>query len=170
MVRRLNFFDPKLSSLVFSHCITNESWVEHSFGFTTKKEQGQLQSVEEYVQSKRRNAVDFQIRMCNAPFIQYVKSKVRDKGYQQLDEHRKVDISYKELCEIFKTSSKDKVAEVALSDEESSMLKKSILAFQNCAATKQSNKMGGSIRLSTKHADGKVFYWHVIERRPGVLS
>ena len=37
LVRRLDFFDPQLADRVYSHSITNESWIEHSFGFTSKK-------------------------------------------------------------------------------------------------------------------------------------
>ena len=82
LVRRLDFFDQTIADKVFSHCITNESWIEHSFGFTTKKGQGHLQNMQEYVESKRRHAIDFQIRMTDAPFCQYTKTKIRDKGYQ----------------------------------------------------------------------------------------
>ena len=38
---------------VYSHSVSNESWIEHSFGFQQKKGQGNLQNMVEYIQSKR---------------------------------------------------------------------------------------------------------------------
>lgn len=88
------------SSKIHSHAIANESYVEHSFGFTKKKGQGNNESMEEYVISKRAHMIDFQMRMSVLPFNQHTKTKLRDKGYQSI-ESRQVPMSLKEFKEIF---------------------------------------------------------------------
>ena len=66
--QRLAFFDVDLKKKIYSHAITTESWIEHSFGFSTRRGQGHLQSMDEYIQWKRNHAIDFQLRMCNYHF------------------------------------------------------------------------------------------------------
>ena len=60
--------------------------------------------MKEYIEIKRLNAVDFQIRMCKTPFNQYCLSKVFNKSYQDLD-NRHLKFLFKELCEIFESDS-----------------------------------------------------------------
>ena len=105
LIWRLESIQCGSSKKVMPRCITNESYVEHSFGFTKMKGQGNNQSQEEYVQSKRTHMVDFQMRMCKLPFCQYTKTKLRDKGYQEV-ETRQFSLSLKEFCEIFNYSEK----------------------------------------------------------------
>ena len=120
---------PGSSSKVVPKSITNESYVEHSFGFTKKKSQGNNQSQEEYIQAKRTHMVDFQMRMCKLPFSQYTKTKLRDKGYQEVDP-RKVSMSLKEFLEIFsysEGSSSDENTASTVTDDQNKLLKKANL-------------------------------------------
>ena len=59
--------------------------------------------MEEYVQAKRSTRVNFQLKMCNLPFVQEVKSKLRDKGYQEVQERSKLNLSLKQIQKIFKS-------------------------------------------------------------------
>ena len=106
LIARMEVLQPGSSKLIVPRSVCNESYVEHSFGFTKKKGQGNNQSQEEYIQSKRRHMIDFQMRMCKLPFCQYVKSKIRDKGYQEVDTAREnqISMSLKEFREIFSYS------------------------------------------------------------------
>ena len=61
----------------------------------------------EYIQAKRRHAIDFQLRMCAMPFNQYCKTKLRDKGYQALDE-RDTPLTIQEFKDIFYVRKKGK--------------------------------------------------------------
>ena len=81
---RLDYFDPTLKDLVVPHTVMNESIVEHQFGFTVKKGQSALQTFQEYVQHKQKHAIDFLIKMCEVPFNQDVKIKLRDRDYQHI--------------------------------------------------------------------------------------
>ena len=82
--KRLDYFDPNIAKILFSHAVTNESYVEHTFGFIREKSQGNSLSVKEYKEAKRNHKVDFLLKMCDLPFSQYMSQKVRDKGYQDL--------------------------------------------------------------------------------------
>ena len=129
---RLETMQSGSSKRVVPHCITNESYVEHSFGFTKKRGQGNNQSQEEYVQSKRTHMVDFQMRMCDLPFCQYTKTKLRDKGYQEVDRrNRQVSMSLSEICEIFRYSdqstSDNKEITKAITDGQKQLMKKAYL-------------------------------------------
>ena len=75
--------------------------------------------MEEYIQGKRRNAADFQLRMCKVDFNQHCMSKQR-KSYQEIQE-RKIKIHFKELCTLF-VSSKDH--DLVMTDEEKCVLQK----------------------------------------------
>ena len=136
LLQRLSHFDKDLGKTIYSHAITNESWIEHSFGFTKKRGQGHLQSMEEYIQSKRSHAIDFQLRMCNLPFSQHIKSEVRDKGYQNLQERGKLNISLKEMREIFQATLETHIPH--LTDEEALALKKAFLLSKS--VPRQSNR------------------------------
>ena len=61
-----------------------------------------MQNLKEYVESKRKHAIHFQICMTKTPFCQYTKTKVRDKGYQALIDVSKTKLSVKEILGIFK--------------------------------------------------------------------
>ena len=99
LLRPLAHFDQNLVSKVDPHTVANESLIEHSFGFTHTKGQGHSQTVEEYIQSKRRISVDFQIKRCKTLFNQQcVKSKkLQEKAYEAMGEGRMI-ISFAELC------------------------------------------------------------------------
>jgi hypothetical protein len=129
LVRRLDFFDPSLADKVYSHAITNESWIEHSFGFTTKRGQGHLQDMKEYIESKRKHAIDFQIRMTDTPFCQYTKTKVRDKGYQSLVDVGKTKLSVKDILMIFGDQEKNKADadQEDISDQDEMILRQAFL-------------------------------------------
>ena len=88
------------ASSIYPHACTNECLVEHSFGFTVKKGQGHLQTMEEYIHAKSKHALVFQMRMINSPFNQYTKTKLRDKGYQHLDSSFNSKLELKVLTEI----------------------------------------------------------------------
>ena len=60
----------EMASSIYPYASTNECLVEHSFGFTTKKGQGHLQTMEEYIHAKSKHALDFQMIMINSPFNQ----------------------------------------------------------------------------------------------------
>ena len=85
---------------VYVHTLINESIVEHSFGETHQKGQGNLQNKEEYSQAKRRSQINFHIKMTDAPFNQYVKTKKRDQGYQAI-EKGSTKLKLDDLREIF---------------------------------------------------------------------
>ena len=138
--RRLNFLSENLANSVDTHSFTNESYLEDKFGFTTSKGQGHLQTVQEYIQSKRRHAIDFQIQMCKTPFIQDLKTSIHDKSYQELD-HQGVELSYGELSEIFKPSTRSQVIEDEHSIErsaKSAILKRAYLLSKS--VPRQSNR------------------------------
>ena len=87
---------------MYFHAISNESVIEHTFGFTHKQGQGHHQDQKEYVESKRRHSVDFHIRNAETPFCQYVKTKLRDIGYQCLIDSGKIKLSANDIEDIFK--------------------------------------------------------------------
>ena len=123
---RMEILKPGSSRQITSHSIANESYVEHSFGFTKKKGQGHNQSQEEYIQAKRTHMVDFQMRMCKLPFCQHTKTKLRDKGYQSL-ESRQVPMSLNEFQEIFHYSKSSKPEQRVIDDDNEQLLKKANL-------------------------------------------
>ena len=88
ILRRLDHFDTSLKEKVSSRCINNESPMEHSFGFTVKKSQFELQPMDEYISNKCKHETDFLMRNADLPFCQYTKVKLRDKGYQELCEEK----------------------------------------------------------------------------------
>ena len=97
---RIGILQAGSSNDVKTRAVGNEPLVEHSLGFTKKKGQGHSQNMEEYIASKRTDMVDFQMRMSKLPFCQHTKTKLRDKGYQSLED-RQVPISLKVFKEIF---------------------------------------------------------------------
>ena len=94
----MNFFDP--SRDVYPHAITNEALIEHSFGFIVKQGQYQLQDMYQYVHAKNKHEMDFQMHSTDLPFNQYTKIKLRDKGYQQMNDF-KSRLYMKDFWEIF---------------------------------------------------------------------
>ena len=92
--------------MISPHALTNEALVERSFGFTMKRGQGHQQNMMEYIQSRRNVVVDFMIKMCITPFNQYTKVKLRDKGYQNLDDDRKSKIKVEKLLDLFPSTKK----------------------------------------------------------------
>ena len=119
--KRLKQLNNGFDLLVYCHALLNESYVEHSFGSQTQKGQGQLQNKQEYCISKRRNQVNFQIKMCDTPFNQYSKIKKRDQGYQALRDGE-LKLSVRDLKDIFSESEDKKELDVQLTDGEIKIL------------------------------------------------
>ena len=101
LVKRLDFFDESLKDQVNPRTITNELLVEHSFGFTVKKGQYELQDMYQYIHNKIKHQMDFQMRCIDLPFNQYAKVKLRDKGYQQLDDDFKSKLDMDGFWDIY---------------------------------------------------------------------
>ena len=99
---------------VYPRAVGNEYLVENAFGFTMKKGQGHLQTQIEYTQSKRRHSVDFQMKMCETPFHQYTKVKLRDKGYQEINPALKSKVSLGDLSALFSNKAKKREESRAL--------------------------------------------------------
>ena len=99
-----------------------------------------MQDYQEYVQSKWRHTIDFQMKMTDTPFCQYTKTKVRDKSYQSLADVGKTKLSFKEIREIFEDSrEKDAVEEEEEEVEEASLcLRKAYLLTKSIP--RQSNR------------------------------
>ena len=66
-----------------------------------RKGQGHNQAMDEYLQSKRRHAANFQMRLCDVPFNQDISVKLKDKGYQSINPAMKSKIPISKLKEIF---------------------------------------------------------------------
>ena len=107
IAKRLNFLQQDLHLNVYPHAVANEHLVENAFGFTMKKGQGHLQTQKEYINSKKRVSVNFQIDMCEKPFHDYTKVKIRDKGYQEINPALKSKVELDDLQELFQVDQKN---------------------------------------------------------------
>lgn len=96
----MDYFDESLADRVNPRTITNESLIEHSFGFTVSKGQSQLQTQQEYLHNKMKHEVDFQLKLCNVNFCQKVKVKLCDKSYQDLDDQIKSLLTIDDIWDI----------------------------------------------------------------------
>ena len=85
--KRMEYLDPGSSKKINPHVILNESLIEHSFGFTKSKGKLELQSQSDYLHNKSKHEVDFLLKLTKLPFCQHVKTKLRDKSYQHVDEN-----------------------------------------------------------------------------------
>ena len=103
LIRRIEFLSPSSISQVKPSTVTNELLVEHSFGFTAKKGQGQNLNMEEYLHAKKRHEIDFQLRMCNVDFQQNVSVKCQDKGYQQLSSDFRSPLKQRDIFELLES-------------------------------------------------------------------
>ena len=128
IIKRCEMLEESSSSKIHAPSITSEKDVEHSFGYIMKKGQGNNQSQEEYIISKRKHVIDFQMRKCKMPFSQYTKDSIQDKGYQQIEGDR-CSLSKEELDEIFFIKNEEDCMEEAKvqSSEEAIILKKAFL-------------------------------------------
>ena len=128
ILNRLNYFDTSLADKVNPHVITNESAVEHSFGYTVKRGQSQLQSQQEYIHNKMKHEVDFQLRLTKVNFCQKVKVKLRDKSYQDLDDDMQSVLTVKDIWNILLSGkSKSKCTSVPVDPADEKILKHSFL-------------------------------------------
>ena len=93
----MEFFSPGLSQKINPHTAVSEVLIEHAFGFQTSSAQGELQSQEVYIYNKKKKEIDFQMRLVDLNFSQYVKVKLRDKSYQHLGEHLKSFLDVEDL-------------------------------------------------------------------------
>lgn len=66
-----------------------------------------MKTFQEYVQHKQKHAIDFLIKMCEVPFNQDVKIKLRDKGYQHLHNTMVSKIGVDELWEVLNATSQE---------------------------------------------------------------
>ena len=83
-------FNPSLVDLVDPHAVANESVVEHSFGITKTRGQGNLQTAEEYINSKQKVQVNFMLKMSKLNFNQHCMSRHdAEKSYQDVEEQNK---------------------------------------------------------------------------------
>ena len=119
---RLNSIQPGLHLEVYPHAVANEYLVENSFGCTIRKGQGHNQNQMEYVQSKRKVSVNFQMDMCEKPFHHYTKVKVRDKGYQEINPALKSKVKLDDLCKLFQEDAKTVEDPVEVSPEDQDIL------------------------------------------------
>ena len=127
LLKRLEFLEPNLPSKVDPHTITNESVLEHSFGSTKTRGQGNSQNPQEYTQTKRLRCVDFHLKMCKMPFNQHCLSrKEEEKSYQSIEE-RSLKISFKEIQKLFQKAGENSVSpdeeDAVLNDEQTTLLK-----------------------------------------------
>ena len=77
-------------NLVDPHAVANESVVEHSFGITKTRGQGNLQTAEEYINSKQKVQVNFMLKMSKLNFNQHCMSRHdAEKSYQDVEEQNK---------------------------------------------------------------------------------
>ena len=136
LLARVESIKPGSSEQIYPPSVTSEHNVEHSFGFVDTKGQGHNQSQYEYITAKRNHAIDFQLRMCEMKFCQYQKSKLRDKGYQELEEGR-VSLTVEDLREIFSFNEKLNDAEDReepeneISEEDKAIMNKAYLLSKN---------------------------------------
>ena len=139
LIDRVERLDKGSSQRIYSPSVTSEKYVEHSFGFVKKKGQGQNQTMEEYIVSKRRHVIHFQMRMCKLPFCQYTKDSLQDKGYQQIEGDRCV-LTKQELQELFAIKEKEDCIEdiTEIPADEDNMVMKAYLVSKS--VPRQSNR------------------------------
>ena len=114
---RLEYFGDDLSEKINPHTAVSECLIEHSFGFQTAGAQGELQSKEAYVHNKVKE-LDFQMRLVDLNFCQYVKIKLRDKSYQHLGEQFKSVLDVDDIKEIlFSSGRKSKNCQASTTSE-----------------------------------------------------
>ena len=115
----------------------------------------------EYIQSKRRHAVDFQLRMTATPFNQHCKVKVRDKGYPAL-EKREGRLTINDLKEIFKNidqkggRNEEKVEE-ALILKQAFYITKSVPRQTNRCKWREKSGFNPNMLMPSEPSSGKLF-------------
>ena len=123
LVARLDHFDQTLVDKVNPHAVTNEALIEHTFGFIKGKGQGQLLTMYEYIHCKWSHEIDFQLRLCETAFCQHIKTKLRDKSYQDLDKQFHYNMTMEDLWKaLFSDRVKTSTEEVVVSDEDKKIL------------------------------------------------
>ena len=147
LAERLNFLSPGLHLSVYPHAVSNEYLTENAFGFTVRKGQGHHQNMMEYVQAKSKHALDFQMHLCDVPFHQQIKVKLRDQGYQDNSAMRsKLDLN--DLLEIYSRCAVKNTSvqrEQTLSPEDEKVLKaaffltKSVPRQTNCCKWREAS-------------------------------
>ena len=173
--KRLAYFDDSLSDKVNPHTLTNESPLEHSFGFTVEKSPGQLQNQHEYIHNKMKHEVDFQLRLTKVNFCQKLKVKLRDKSYQDLDEEKKSILSVKEIWSILlPRKSRSKVCEPSSSSHPNSsdervlkqafLLSKSVPRRSNRAKYKAESGFAPTMYINDED-DGKLLVGDLVMTR-----
>ena len=166
LLARVESINPGSSPYIYPPSVTSEHNIEHSFGFVGKKGQGQNQNQEEYITAKRNHAINFQLRMCKMKFCQYQKSKLRDKGYQELEEGR-VTLTVEDLKEIFSFNEKQNDAddreepENVISEEDKAIMDKASLLSKRVprqtSRTKHREKSGYQPNMLLDHVGpGKI--------------
>ena len=106
VAKKMHDLKPSLHLKIYPHSIANEYLVENSFGFSMRKGQGHLQNIVEYGNSKTKHELNFQMKMCNTPFHQYEKIKLRDKGYQEINPALKSKLNLNDLKKIYSANDK----------------------------------------------------------------
>ena len=118
--------------------------------------------MEEYVQAKRSTRVNFQLKMCNLPFTQDVKAKLRDKGYQELQERSKLNLSLKQVRKIFNCGDEklDEVDTHATEEEKMALKKVHLLGKtvpRNSMRSRWRETGNYQPNLMSKNTHGKLF-------------
>ena len=163
LINRCEYLKEGSSSKIHAPSITSEKDVEHGFGYIVRKGQGNNQTQEEYIISKRKHVTDFQMRKCKMPFYQYTKDSIQDKGYQQVEGDR-CRLTKKELEEIFFIKDQEDCMEDPpdLSTEGKLLLKKACLLSKSVPRqtnrTKWRERSGfGPNMLVEQSVTGKLF-------------
>ena len=124
IINRLTHFDPNLVEKVNPHSVTSEAPMEHSFGFITKKGQGNLLNAYEYAHNKSNHEIEFQMKLSKMAFCQDIKTKLRDKSYQELDGQFDYHLNADDLWEILfrKRGKEDETEEPPVDDEDAKLV------------------------------------------------
>ena len=137
--KRMEMIEIGSAAKVLPHTLLSESYIEHSFGNVKKSGQGQNQTMDEYVASKRRVAFNFQLKMCQMPFWQHSREKLQTKAYQEL-ESNDCSLTIKDLKEIFAFSRKNNIPKISheLTENDEHLLRKAYLLAKS--VPRQSNR------------------------------
>ena len=137
--KRMEFLDPECTAKINPHVILNESLIEHTFGFTKSQGRSDLQNQYEYLHNKSKHEIDFLLKLTKLPFCQYVKTKLRDKSYQHVDENTlKSPVTAEDLWDMLfhKSKSSDKTAKTPIivhSQADDAFLRKCFLYTKSVA-------------------------------------
>ena len=117
----------------------------------------------EYEQAKGKHALEFQMCLCDVPFHQYIKVKLHDKGYQDINSAMRSKLDLNDLLEIYSHCAVKNTSvqrEQILSPDDKKVLKaaflltKSVPRQTNCCKWREAS--GYSPNLLAEKNNGKV--------------